>query len=282
MNTREPHIPKSGFAIFASALEFIEDNLCEDFTQEDIARECFCSLSTLQKLWRYATDSSLKEYITKRILTRAGRDLLSSDMTILEVAMKYGYNSHEVFTRAFTKTWGVPPTLFKKEWNGSCGLYPKLNPDYLEGADLMGNKKFDVTELFDYLSERTGTYVICFDIAGLMAVNENIGREAGDKMILESLKRINDTAEEDMLVFRIGGDEFVMVTGLDNAEEVVRIGQKVLSRNGEPVAYSKGEVALSLRAGAIAIKKPLKYTGLFNDFDLAINKARNTGEIEFA
>lgn len=282
MNSNELHIPNSGFGIFASALEFIEDNLCEDFTQEDIAKACCCSLSTLQKLWRYVTHTSLKEYITKRRLTRAGRDLLNSDMTVLDAAIKYGYNSHEVFTRAFTKTWGVSPSRFKKEWNGNCGLFPKLNPDYIEGADFMGNKKFDVTELFDYLSERTGTYVLCFDIVGLHAVNCDIGREAGDKMILESLKRITDAAEEDMLVFRIGGDEFVMVTGLDNVNEVIRIGQKALIRNGEAVEYSKGEVPLSLRAGAIAIRKPLKYTGLFTDFDLAISKARNTGEIEFA
>ena len=100
---------------------------------------CYCSLSALQKLWRYATHTSLKEYISKRRLTNAGIDLLNTDMTVMDIAMKYQYNSHEVFTRAFTKQWGVAPSVFKKEWNKSCGLFPKLNRDYLKGAYYMGN-----------------------------------------------------------------------------------------------------------------------------------------------
>lgn len=272
----------SSFGTFMTALEFIEDNLCNEFTQEDIAKACCCSLSGLQKLWRYSTHTSIKEYITKRRLTKAGTDLLNSEMTVLDTAMKYGYNSHEVFTRAFVKVWGISPMRFKKEWKGTCGLFPPLNPDYYEGENIMGNKKFDVTELFDYLRNRIGTYVLCFDIVGLLAVNTEIGREAGDKIILESLKRISDAAEDDMLVFRIGGDEFVMVTGLDDVDQVVKVGRKVLEHNGKKVSYNGGEVPVFLRCGAVTIRTPLKYTGLFNDFDIAIDKARGSGEIEFA
>lgn len=272
---------RNNFCIFASALDFIENNLCSEFTQEQIAASCYCSLSALQKLWRYSTHTSLKEYISKRRLTNAGADLLNTDMTVLEVALKYQYNSHEVFTRAFTKQWGVSPSAFKKQWNKSCGLFPKLNKDYLEGADYMGNKKFDVTELFDFLKERTGTYVLCFDIAGLDAVNRNIGREAGDKAILESLKRINEAAQDDMPVLRIGGDEFVMVTGLDDVELVKDIAQKVLSHNGEEVAYSGGALPVSLRSGAVQIRKPLKYSSICKDFDEVIGCARNDGEVHF-
>lgn len=228
---------QNNFCIFTTALDYIEHNLCSEFTQEDIAAVCYCSLSALQKLWRYATHTSLKEYISKRRLTNAGIDLLNTDMTVIDIAMKYQYNSHEVFTRAFTKQWGVAPSVFKKEWNKSCGLFPKLNRDYLKGAYYMGNKKFDVTELFDYLNERTGTYVLCFDIVGLMRINDEISREAGDKVILESLKRINAAAGEDMPVLRIGGDEFVMVTGLDDVEKVTKIAKAVMEKNGVETAY---------------------------------------------
>ena len=100
---------QNNFCIFTTALDYIEHNLCSEFTQEDIAAVCYCSLSALQKLWRYATHTSLKEYISKRRLTNAGIDLLNTDMTVIDIAMKYQYNSHEVFTRAFTKQWGVAP-----------------------------------------------------------------------------------------------------------------------------------------------------------------------------
>jgi len=271
----------SKFGVFVAALEFIEDNICGEFSQEDIAAACYCSLSALQKIWKYCTHTSIKDYITKRRITLAGRDLLGSDITVLDCAVKYGYNSHEVFTRAFTKVWGKSPTAFRREWKGDCVLYPKLNPAYLEGNEIMNVKKFDISEVFDYLKERIGTYVLAFDIAGLDSINRNLGREAGDKIILESLKRITEAAEENMLCFRIGGDEFVMVTGLDNADEVTRLGEKVLSSNGGKVAYSGGEVGLSLRAAAFTIKKPFNYMGLCSDFEKAMNKARKTDEIVF-
>lgn len=273
---------QNNFCIFTTALDYIEHNLCSEFTQEDIAAVCYCSLSALQKLWRYATHTSLKEYISKRRLTNAGIDLLNTDMTVMDIAMKYQYNSHEVFTRAFTKQWGVAPSVFKKEWNKSCGLFPKLNRDYLKGAYYMGNKKFDVTELFDYLNERTGTYVLCFDIVGLMRINDEISREAGDKVILESLKRINAAAVEDMPVLRIGGDEFVMVTGLDDVEKVTKIAKAVMAKNGGETAYKGGTVPVSIRSGAVMIRKPLKYSMLCHDFDEVISFARNDGEVHFA
>lgn len=271
----------NNFCIFASALDYMENNLCNEFTQNDVAHACYCSLSTLQKMWRYCTHTSLKEYIAKRRLSNAAADLINTDMTVLDVAMKYQYNSHEVFTRAFTKQWNISPSKFKLEWNNRCELFPKLSKDYYEGADFMGNKKFDVSELFDYLKDRTETYVLCFDIVGLHAVNTNICREAGDKMILETMRRINDAAKDDMLVFRIGGDEFVMITGLDNKDEVLKIAENVLLHNGKEVSYSGGIVPVSVRAGAVKIRTPLKYTGLFNDFDDVISKSRDNGEIYF-
>lgn len=273
---------KNSFALFVSALEYIEQNLCSDLSQEKIASECFCSLSTLQKTWRYCTHMSVKEYITKRRLTLAGRALIEEDLTALEAAMRFGYNSHEVFTRAFTRVWGVSPSKFKRQWKGSCVLYPRLDPAFLEGERVMNVKKFDVTEFYDYLKTMIGTYVLCFDIERLMEINNVLGREAGDKAILESFRRINEAAaEKDMLCLRIGGDEFALITGTDDTEKVKDTAQQVLSHNGENVVFGTGEVSVSLRCGAVRIERPLKYTSLCEDFTKAINKARYTGEIAF-
>lgn len=272
------------FALFVTALEFIENNLTCDFTQENIANECFCSLSSLQKTWKFCTHMSVKEYISKRRLTLAGRDLLQSDDSALEIALKYGYNSPEVFTRAFTKVWCVSPSKFKKQWKGSAVLYPKLNPDYLEGAFAMKNnnvKKFDVREFYDYLISQAGTYVLCFDVVHLDPINRNLGREAGDKVILEAFRRINDAAEGNMLCLRMGGDEFVLITESNDKAYVEGIAAKVLAQNGNKVAYSGGEVECSLHGGAIVIQEKLKYSHLCEDFNAVLDKARETGKIEF-
>ncbi len=276
------------FTIFMTALDFIETHLLEEFSQKEVAQACHYSLSNLQKIWKCCTHMSLKEYISKRRLTLAGRDMLEQDMTVLDTAIKYGYHSHEVFTRAFTKIWGISPSRFRKEWKGNSLLYPRLNPDYLEeGAVIMNNrnnniKKFDVSAFYDYLKNQAGTYVLCFDVVNLMLINERLGRDAGDKAILESFRRINEAAEETMLCLRMGGDEFVIITESDNKQKILAIAQEVLSHNGETVASASGEVPVALRCGAIVIQKHLKYSVLCEDFNTVMEKARETGEIVFS
>lgn len=279
---RERNYPHS-FAVFVTALEYIEARLCEELSQEEIAAACYVSLSSLQKLWKYCTHFSLKEYISKRRITLAGRDLLLYNSSVLEIAMKYGYQSHEGFTRAFTKVWGVSPSQFKKQWRGSCELYPRLNAEYIERSDLMDQmrvKKYDISEFYDYLKSQTGTYVLCFDIQNLMYVNENLGREAGDKAILEAFRRINAAAAEHMTCLRMGGDEFAMITESGDAAYISAIADSVLSLNGTAVPYSGGEVAVSLRCGAVKIGEHLKYSVLCSDFNKVINKARISGKFE--
>lgn len=279
MNTFE-----NSFTIFISALEYIEENLMSEFSQEDIAAHCYCSLSSLQKTWKFCTHLSLKEYIQKRRVTLAGRDILRTDMNMLDIAMKYGYNSHEVFTRAFTKVWGVPPTKFKKEWKGSTDLYPKLNTKYIEKEELINMrnvKKFDVSEFYDYLKGQAGTYILCFDIKELLPINTEIGRDAGDKVILESFRRINEAADDNMLCLRMGGDEFVMITETDDSEKVAAIAEKVMSQNGNTIPHNGQEIDVTLWCGAIMIGKNLKYTVLCSDFEAVMKKARQSGRLEF-
>ncbi|MBR6337920.1 MAG: diguanylate cyclase [Ruminococcus sp.] len=279
MNTFE-----NSFTIFITALEYIENNLYDEFSQEDIAANCYCSLSSLQKTWKFCTYLTLKEYIAKRRITLAGRDILKSDMNVLDIAMKYGYNSHEVFTRAFTKVWGVPPSRFKKEWKGSCDLYPRLNTDYIEKEEVINMrnvKKFDVSEFYDYLKSQAGTYILCFDIRNLMPINDNIGRDAGDKVILEAFRRINEAADENMLCLRMGGDEFVMITESRDEKQVAEIAQSVLSQNDTPIIHNGAEIGVSMWCGAIMIDKKLRYSVLCSDFETVIGKARESGKFEF-
>ena len=275
-------VHENHFILFITALDYIEEHLTTELSQEDIAANCYCSLSSLQKTWKVCTHMSGGEYITKRRLTMAGRDMLQG-MSVLDAAMKYGYNSHEVFTRAFTKVWNISPMRFKKEWKGDCGLYPRLNPDYLEGeSDMQTNvKKFDVRDFYDYMKTQAGTYVLCFDVHHLMWINDNLGREAGDKVILEAFKRINEVAGEDRLCLRMGGDEFVMITESSDRGEVLALAEKVLSKNGRKVAYPGGEAEVSLYAGAIILGEHMKYSILCEDFEEVLGKARETGEIAF-
>ena len=77
-------------------------------------------------------------------------------------------------------------------------------------------KSVDISELYDLFTERKNCYFVCCDIKHLVPINE-ISHKAGDLAILEEMKRMNAVAGPDDIVFRIGGDEFTLLT---NSEDI--------------------------------------------------------------
>lgn len=59
-------------------------------------------------------DCTVGEYIRNRRLTLAGYELLNSDSSIMDIAIKYGYETNESFTRAFSRFHGVTPSTARK------------------------------------------------------------------------------------------------------------------------------------------------------------------------
>ena len=263
------------FFLLEAAVNFIEEHLCDPITGEDVAKACFSSLSGLQKLFRYALYHSLQEYIAKRRLTNAARDLYRSNGTVTEIAMRYRYNSPEVFARAFKRLWDVTPSAYKETWRFS-GLFPRIEYRFCEGDDPeMARKKVDLSEAYEMFRQMQGTCIVCFDMIGLHPINEQISREAGDKAILEMARRIDSTATDDMLVLRIGGDEFALVTGMTEMDEAEEAMRKVLAFNGQPILWNGREIPLSLRAGIARIPTgDLRYNELFVQMHQSISLSR--------
>ncbi len=92
------------------ALAYIEDNLTEDIDFKQVERLALCSEYHFRRMFSFLAGVSLSEYVRRRRLTLAAFDLLHSDMTVIEAAFKYAYNSPDSFTRAFHSLHGVTPT----------------------------------------------------------------------------------------------------------------------------------------------------------------------------
>lgn len=251
----------------AMALEYIEQNLAGELSQEDCARYSCCSLSGLQKLFRSVFRKSVGDYVARRRLTAAARELQSRESSTLEIAVKYGWGSAEAFTRAFSRVWGVTPTEYRRSWHFS-GLCPRLDfpREFMREGELIMTHKYDISELYDYIKSRQGTYILSFDTAHLMEINDRYGQETGDKVILECLHRIDRECSEEMMMFRIGGDEFVLMTGLSDRQEVEALAGKILAHNGETVSHNGAEILVNMRAGAVLLKSgKLSYSELFTE-----------------
>ncbi len=235
------------FYIFVKSLEYIEHNLCSEITQKEIAAHCCCSVSALQKMWKYCTHQGIISYVKKRRLTLAAKEL-TDGAGVLEVAVKYGYSSNEAFTKAFRKYIGINPSEFAKS-RRFTDLYPMLNKKYYNGGTFMGRTKFDLTELYGKIQDKKNTYIACFDIKGLDNINKELGRKVGDAVINACISRIDSALKDGMLAFRVGGDEFIAATGYTNISDAEGFTREVTEKNGEIIVCDGIEAEVSLHSG---------------------------------
>lgn len=100
-------------SIFHS-LGVIEKRIQEKLTVESLAESIHLSKFHYQRLFREAVGESVMRYVTRRRLSLAAGELAGTDLSVLEIALKYGYDSHEGFTRSFRSHMGVTPTEYRK------------------------------------------------------------------------------------------------------------------------------------------------------------------------
>ena len=96
------------------AIEYMENHLRDEIALADIAEHVNLSAFHFQRAFSLLTEMSPAEYLRKRRLSQAGADLISGDEKVIDVALKYCYDSPESFTKAFTRFHGVSPMQVKK------------------------------------------------------------------------------------------------------------------------------------------------------------------------
>lgn len=99
----------------SEAISYIEQHITEELSIGDIAKHVCISPFYFQKGFAMLCGFTVGEYIRKRRLSLAGNDLLSTNQKIIEIAIKYGYDSPDSFSKAFTRFHGVTPTAVRKE-----------------------------------------------------------------------------------------------------------------------------------------------------------------------
>ena len=91
------------------ALAYIESHLTDDLQTEDVARQACVSPFHFQRLFGAVCGVTLGEYIRNRRLAMAGEELSRGGSKVIDVALKYGYDSPDSFARAFSRFHGHHP-----------------------------------------------------------------------------------------------------------------------------------------------------------------------------
>ncbi len=95
------------------AIDYVEAHLTDEIDYEAVAKEAYSSSFHFQRVFSILCGFTLGEYIRMRRLSLAAADLAHTDEKIIDIALKYGYDTPESFSRAFTRFHGITPTNAK-------------------------------------------------------------------------------------------------------------------------------------------------------------------------
>ncbi|MEF3313523.1 AraC family transcriptional regulator [Paenibacillus sp. GYB004] len=108
------------------AINYIEEHLTGDIDYEEVAKVACCSVYHFQRMFSFITDVSLSEYVRRRRLTLAAFELQNSNIKVIDLALKLGYDSPEAFTRAFQNLHGTTPTA-SRNVGIKLKTYPRIS-----------------------------------------------------------------------------------------------------------------------------------------------------------
>lgn len=106
-------------------VDYIERNLETEISFEHLSRLAGVNKDTLERIFIFITRISLRDYIRKRRLSKAYEELRNTKLRVIDIALKYGYNSTAAFSRAFKKEFGLSPLKARKS-RRRIKIFPKL------------------------------------------------------------------------------------------------------------------------------------------------------------
>ena len=138
------------------AIDYLETHLTEEIDTAEIGRIMACPYSVFQRLFAPVTGIQLSEYIRRRRLSCAAYDLQNTSLRVLDIAVKYGYDSADAFSSAFKRMHGISPQEAKSA-NTRLKFSPRLTFTFtITGAEEINYRVF-VKEAFDVLGIRRTT-----------------------------------------------------------------------------------------------------------------------------
>lgn len=135
------------------AISYIENNLTSEIKYEELSKIVCCSIYHFQKMFSFLTDVPLSEYIRRRRLTQAAYELRNSNIKVIDLAYKYGYESPDSFTRAFQNLHGVTPTL-ARDLGVILKAYPRMSFHISIKGDIEMNYKIEDKNSFSVVGRK--------------------------------------------------------------------------------------------------------------------------------
>ena len=125
---------------FQASIDYIEQNLTKELDIGKIAKKAALSSFYYQRIFGAMCGMTVGEYIRERRMTLAAQELACSDCKVIDIALKYGYDSPDSFTKAFQRFHGITPARAREQGAILRSLAPLHIKITLEGGTMLDYK----------------------------------------------------------------------------------------------------------------------------------------------
>jgi diguanylate cyclase (GGDEF)-like protein/PAS domain S-box-containing protein len=121
------------------------------------------------------------------------------------------------------------------------------------------------------------TALLFLDLDRFKLVNDSLGHEAGDQLLVEVAQRLSATVRSGDTVARLGGDEFVVLTEGMRHDDVLALARRLASAVAQPIELPQGLVNTSTSIGIAFATDDVSSAELLRDADTALYRAKERG-----
>jgi AraC family transcriptional regulator len=172
-----------------NALTYIEENLTNTIDPKEIARLALCSEFHFKRMFSFLSGIPLSEYIRRRRLTLAAFELKGSNTKVIDIALKYGYNSPDSFTRSFQQLHGITPSEARNTGH-SLKAFPPMTFQLSIKGDAPMNYRIEEKEAFHLIGIQKRVPIVFNGVnPEIAAMWQSLTME-----MINTLKQISDIA----------------------------------------------------------------------------------------
>lgn len=242
---------KQLFEIIKEVLDFVEENIFKNINLNEIIDKTYMSKSSFYVIFKEIFDFTIKDYIRKRRLSLSANELIYKRLSVLDLAIKYGYNSSEAYSRAFKKMFGKTPTEY-----GKVGLYtdlfPKIRIEFSKGGKIFVKNDMNIDFIIEELKTTKEGFYLDIDIDDFAKINNKYGHKIGDKILEIVPKRIKIVLNEENInsePVRINGDEFGIIIKNIDKTRIEEICNKIIKIMNQPIEIKDETLEVTVSIG---------------------------------
>ncbi len=150
--TEQEELDVEWIAGIQRAIDYMETHLTEEINYESVAKEAYSSVFHFQRVFSILCGFTLGDYIRMRRLSLAAADLIQTGDKVIDIALKYGYDTPESFTRAFVRFHGITPT--EARHGGNVKSFSRLSVKLILSGGSMMNYRIERLNAFQVICKR--------------------------------------------------------------------------------------------------------------------------------